>query len=234
MNLIKFKLKSRNALNNCHNYYDFRKLAKKKIPSPIFHYIDGAAEDEVTYDRNNSAFNDIDLIPNVLRGVENIDLSTTIFGKKLDLPIYCSPTALQRLFHHEGERAVAKASKEFGENSVSELQNGLEISELSIQQGETLENYKGIKRDSSLLPIQAVNQIFTLPKSKSGEAFGYSIAQNGDTFIFRLDDVTPGSVSVTDEEKQSITDFLSQQKITSELAELQVYLEDSLSVQKLN
>ena len=109
MNLIKFKLKSRNALNNCHNYYDFRKLAKKKIPSPIFHYIDGAAEDEVTYDRNNSAFNDIDLIPNVLRGVENIDLSTTIFGKKLDLPIYCSPTALQRLCHHEGERASAKA-----------------------------------------------------------------------------------------------------------------------------
>ena len=43
-----------------------------------------------------------------------------------------------------------KASKEFGENSVSELQNGLEISELSIQQGQTLENYKGIKRDSSL------------------------------------------------------------------------------------
>ena len=89
-------------------------MAKKKIPSPIFHYIDGAAEDEVTYDRNNSSFNDIDLIPNVLRGVENIDLSTTIFGKKLDLPIYCSPTALQRLFHHEGERAVAKASKKFG------------------------------------------------------------------------------------------------------------------------
>ena len=40
---------------------------QRKIPSPIFHYIDGAAEDEVTYDRNNSAFNDIDLIPNVLR-----------------------------------------------------------------------------------------------------------------------------------------------------------------------
>ena len=127
-----------------------------------------------------------------------------------------------------------KASKQFGENTVSELQNGLEISELSIQQGQTLESYKGIKRDSSLLPIRAVNQIFTLPKSKSGEAFGYSVAQNGDMFIFRLDDVTPGSISVTDEEKQSIAEFLSQQKITSELAELQVYLEDSLSVKKLN
>ena len=113
MNFIKFKLKSSNALDNCNNYYDFRKLAKKKIPSPIFHYIDGAAEDEVTYDRNNNAFNDIDLIPNVLRGVEDIDLSTTIFGKKLDMPIFCSPTALQRLFHYDGERAVAKAAKAF-------------------------------------------------------------------------------------------------------------------------
>ena len=48
-------------------------------------------------------------MPNVLRGVESVDLSTTIFGKKLDLPFYCSPTALQRLFHYDGERAVGKA-----------------------------------------------------------------------------------------------------------------------------
>ena len=125
MNFIKFKLKSNNALDNCHNYYDFRKLAKKRIPSPIFHYIDGAAEDEVTYNRNASAYNDVDLIPNVLRGVENIDLSTTIFGKKLDLPFFCSPTALQRLFHHDGERAVAKASKKmntmFGVSTLSTI-----------------------------------------------------------------------------------------------------------------
>ena len=76
-------------LSDCHNFYDFRKLAKKKLPSPIFHYIDGAADDEITYRRNTSAFNDVDLVPNVLRGVENVDLSTTIFGKKLDLPFYC-------------------------------------------------------------------------------------------------------------------------------------------------
>ena len=70
-------------LNDCHNFSDFRKLAKKKLPSPIFHYIDGAADDEVTYKRNTNAFDDVDLVPNVLRGVENVDLSTTIFGKKL-------------------------------------------------------------------------------------------------------------------------------------------------------
>ena len=73
-------------LKQCHNFADFRKLAKQKLPSPIFHYIDGAADDEVTYQRNTSAFDDVDLVPNVLRGVENVDLSTTIFGKKLDLP----------------------------------------------------------------------------------------------------------------------------------------------------
>jgi len=100
-------------LRQCHNFHDFRKLAKKRLPSPIFHYIDGAAEDETTYQRNTSAYNDVDLIPNVLRGVENIDLSTTIFGRKLDLPFYLSPTALQRLFHYNGERAVAKAAEKY-------------------------------------------------------------------------------------------------------------------------
>ena len=100
-------------LKHCHNFHDFKKLAKKKLPSPIFHYIDGAAEDETTYQRNTSAYNDVDLVPNVLRGVENIDLSTTIFGKKLDLPFFLSPTALQRLFHYDGERAVAKAAETY-------------------------------------------------------------------------------------------------------------------------
>ena len=101
-------------LNDCYNFQDFRKLAMKRLPSPIFHYIDGAADDEVTYNRNTAAYNDADLIPNVLRGVENVDLSTTIFGKKLDLPFYCAPTALQRLFHYEGERAVGTAAQKFG------------------------------------------------------------------------------------------------------------------------
>jgi len=100
-------------LKHCHNFHDFKKLAKKKLPSPIFHYLDGAAEDETTYQRNTSAYNDVDLVPNVLRGVENIDLSTTIFGRKLDLPFYLSPTALQRLFHYDGERAVAKAAEKY-------------------------------------------------------------------------------------------------------------------------
>jgi L-lactate dehydrogenase (cytochrome) len=101
-------------LKNCHNFQDFRRLAKRRLPSPVFHYIDGAADDELTHRRNTLAYDDVDLIPSVLRGVENIDLSTTIFGKKINLPLCCAPTALQRLFHHEGERAVAKAAQKYG------------------------------------------------------------------------------------------------------------------------
>jgi L-lactate dehydrogenase (cytochrome) len=101
-------------LSDCHNFHDFRRLAKRRLPGPIFNYIDGAADDEVTYRRNTEAFERCDLVPNVLRGVKDIDLSVTVMGQKLALPFYCSPTALQRLFHHTGERAVAAAASKFG------------------------------------------------------------------------------------------------------------------------
>jgi L-lactate dehydrogenase (cytochrome) len=41
-------------------------------------------------------------------------MSVTLMGQKLAMPVYCSPTALQRLFHHQGERAVAGAAAKFG------------------------------------------------------------------------------------------------------------------------
>ena len=101
-------------LKHCHNFNDFRTLAKRRIPGPIFNYIDGAADDEKTYDRNTKSFDDCDLVPSILRGTETVDMSVTVMGQKLNLPIYCSPTALQRLFHHQGENAVAAAAAKFG------------------------------------------------------------------------------------------------------------------------
>ena len=101
-------------LNDCHSFADFRELARRRLPSPIFNYIDGAADDETTYDRNTKSFENCDLVPNVLRGVENIDMSVQVLGQHLEMPIYCSPTALQRVFHHQGENAVAAAADKFG------------------------------------------------------------------------------------------------------------------------
>lgn len=102
------------AVRSCHNVEDFRRLAKRRLPGPIFHYIDGAADDEVTYRRNTASFDACDLVPNVLAGVEDVDMSVEVMGCRLAMPLFCSPTALQRMFHHEGERAVAKVAEKFG------------------------------------------------------------------------------------------------------------------------
>ncbi len=101
-------------LSQCHNFHDFRELARRRLPGPIFNYIDGGADDEVTYRENSRAFERCDLLPSVLKGVKDVDMSVTVLGQKLDMPVYCSPTALQRLFHHRGERAVAAAAEKYG------------------------------------------------------------------------------------------------------------------------
>ena len=101
-------------LKDCHNFDDYRKLAKKKLPSPIFHYIDGGADDEVTLKRNTESFNSCDLVPNVLSDVSSVDLSTTVLGQKIDFPLFLSATAMHRLYHHHGERATAKAAEKMG------------------------------------------------------------------------------------------------------------------------
>ncbi|MGC6534484.1 MAG: alpha-hydroxy acid oxidase [Parvibaculales bacterium] len=101
-------------LSQCHNVEDLRDLARRRLPAPIFHYIDGAADDETTYRRNTAAYESVDLVPNVLGGVAEVDMSVEVMGCKIDMPLFCSPTALQRLFHHEGERAVAQAAEKFG------------------------------------------------------------------------------------------------------------------------
>src|SRR3954453_23054596 len=101
-------------LSQCHNFHDFRRLARRRLPGPIFDYINGGADDESSLRRNTGSFETCDLVPNVLRGVREIDLSVTVIGQKLATPFYCSPTALQRLFHHQGERAVPAAAAKLG------------------------------------------------------------------------------------------------------------------------
>lgn len=101
-------------LENCYKTADFRELARRRLPSPLFHYIDGGADDEVTLARNTGAFESVDLVPNVLAGVDKVDLSVSLFGEKLEMPLFFSPTAAQRLFHHDGEIAIARAAEKYG------------------------------------------------------------------------------------------------------------------------
>ena len=140
-------------IDNCHNFEDFRNLAKKRLPSPVFHYIDGAADDEVTYRRNTEAYNQCDLIPNVLRGVKTIDMSTTVMGQKIEMPIYCAPTALQRMFHPDGEIGVGLAAEKFktmfgvsslGTASIEEVSKRIstpKLFQLYVHKDDGLNNY---------------------------------------------------------------------------------------------
>tara|TARA_E500000081_G_scaffold26835_1_gene30588 strand:+ start:1217 stop:2374 length:1158 start_codon:yes stop_codon:yes gene_type:complete len=142
-----------NSIKKCHNFEDFRNLAKKRLPSPVFHYIDGAADDEVTYKRNTEAYENCDLVPNVLTGVKDIDMSTTIMGQKIDMPIYCAPTALQRLFHPDGEIGVGLAAEKFGTmfgvsslgtasiQEISKLISTPKLFQLYVHKDEGLNNY---------------------------------------------------------------------------------------------
>ena len=102
-------------LSDCHNSEDFRRLAQRRLPAPVFHYIDGGADDVRSLSSATPRLSSsCDLVPDVLAGIETVDLRTTVLGREISLPIFLSPTALQRLFHWQGERAVATAAAKFG------------------------------------------------------------------------------------------------------------------------
>ena len=108
------KAKIMAKLEKCYNISDLRKAAKRALPAPMFHYIDGGADDESTLRRNTSAFDDYELIPSQLNNVETIDLKTKLFGKTMDLPFFLAPTGMSRLFHHHKEIGVARAAQKHG------------------------------------------------------------------------------------------------------------------------
>jgi L-lactate dehydrogenase (cytochrome) len=97
-------------VNDCHSIADLRKVAHARMPSVLFDYIEGGAEDEITVSWNREAFANFSFLPRTLRDVSRVNLSTTVQGIKIDLPVIAAPTGMTRMFHHEGELAVARAS----------------------------------------------------------------------------------------------------------------------------
>jgi L-lactate dehydrogenase (cytochrome) len=102
------------SLANCRNIDDLRRRARRKLPSPMFHYLDGGADDEWTMRRNTAAFDDYELQPGYLADVSSVDLSTRVLGCELALPFFLAPTGMSRLFHHQKEPAVARAAARHG------------------------------------------------------------------------------------------------------------------------
>ncbi|RUP07998.1 alpha-hydroxy acid oxidase [Hyphomicrobium sp.] len=180
-------------LDKCRNVGDFRALAKSRLPSPIFHYIDGAADDEITYRRNTSAFDQCDLVPNVLAGLNGVDLSTTVMGQKLQMPLFCAPTALQRLFHHDGERAVAKAAQKFGTMFGISSLGTVSIEEIS----------------STISTPKLFQLYFHKDKGLTNNMIDRCIAQNFEVLALTVDTITSGN-----RERDILTGFTSPPRLT--------------------
>jgi L-lactate dehydrogenase (cytochrome) len=101
-------------LQRANNVADLRLMARRRLPRPIFDYIDGGADDEVSLRRNASAFDGYELLPDVLNDVSTIRTETTIFGQPSRWPLMLAPTGLTRMFHDGAELAVARAAARHG------------------------------------------------------------------------------------------------------------------------
>jgi L-lactate dehydrogenase (cytochrome) len=104
----------RHRLARAHNIADLQRMARWQVPKPMFEYLEGGADDEVSLRRNLSGFDTWDIVPRQLRDVSNVDTSTTVMNQKLDWPVFLAPTGSSRLFHHQGEIAVARAASRAG------------------------------------------------------------------------------------------------------------------------
>jgi L-lactate dehydrogenase (cytochrome) len=103
-----------NDLHRAFSIADLRRLAKRRLPRPIFDFLDGGAEDEETLRRNTAAFGDYCLVPDTLNDVSSIDLSRTLLGQRIQWPVILSPAGAAKLFHCDGEAAVARAAARSG------------------------------------------------------------------------------------------------------------------------
>jgi len=93
---------------------DFRRLAKRRTPRPVFDYVEGAAEQELSVDRSVQAFARVVFHPHVLRNVGSVEPSTTILGRRAALPMVLAPTGFTRMMRTEGEPAVARSAARAG------------------------------------------------------------------------------------------------------------------------
>ncbi|MFM2290015.1 MAG: hypothetical protein RL684_3158, partial [Pseudomonadota bacterium] len=102
------------GLQRCFDVADVGRLARRRLPRPIWNYLAGGADDEVTMGRNARSFEQYDLLPRMLVDVSTIDLSTTVLGETVKSPVVLAPTGMPGLLHGHAERAIARSAARHG------------------------------------------------------------------------------------------------------------------------
>ena len=129
---------------------------------------------------------------------------------------------------------IRNVSISYMQNLLTSLNEGKSINDIAVEEGVSLETYQGLKRDSSLLPGESIDRIFALSRSSAGNVFDTSQSSNGDYLLFRLDAVKEGNSELGDEEISNISNFLNQQRNITEIGELQLALQDSINIVRMN
>ncbi len=99
---------------NCYNIADFERLARKRLPAPLYHYIAGGADDERTVVANVDSFDRYRFAPEYLKDIRTIDMRRTVLGRELAWPLILAPTGMTRMFHKDGEVGVAREAARSG------------------------------------------------------------------------------------------------------------------------
>lgn len=101
---------SSTKLPKFNTYADFRRIARRRIPTMVFDFVDGGADGELTLDANRRAFEQIVFEPRWMSDVSKIDLTTTVLGEQISMPYLLAPAGLASVVHKDGELAVARAA----------------------------------------------------------------------------------------------------------------------------
>ena len=96
------------------NISDLRRIAKSRLPRMAFDYIDGGADREITLRDNCAAFDEILFRPRCAVATPSCDLTTTVLGTKLEMPVILAPVGSSRMFYPRGEEAAARAAGRAG------------------------------------------------------------------------------------------------------------------------
>lgn len=110
---------------------DYRRAARRKIPAMVWAYVDGGADDLITRDANRSAFARWNLLPRVLAGHDRHELSTTIAGIEVSMPVLLAPTGFSGLVRGEGDLCAMRAAERRGTCHVLSTASSWSIEEVA-------------------------------------------------------------------------------------------------------
>lgn len=119
------------SLRTAHSIADLRLIARRRLPRLVFDFIDGASDQEITARRNTAAFDEIAMVPRILRATPDCDTSTFLLGDRISMPVLITPTGFTGIVWPKGEAAVARAAAAAGTTMVVSAASSLPLEDIA-------------------------------------------------------------------------------------------------------